>query len=169
MGAGSGTHGSGGGKKDNPFRDLAGTLAAVKDGYKLAAEAAARAFKSADGADPHPVAAETAVACAHMEAAARYVAAARLLARGIDLSSCGYLHKTYLRRIVALVGRSVALSAKSSKIMGRLPDLEVDENEAVDRMRRAKRLAAEGAERARATYDAMRAEMRGTDRDSDGE
>lgn len=161
MGAGGGTPDSDSGKNDSPFRDLAGTLAAVKDGYKLAAEAALRAYKTADGADPHSVAAETAVARAHMEAALRYVAAARMLARGIDLSSCGYLHKTYLRRIVALVGRSVALSAKSSRIMERLPDLEIDRNEAVDRVRRAKRLAAEGAERARSVYDSMRTETRG--------
>lgn len=149
--------GKGGGKKSNPLRDMAEMLAAVRDSHNLAAEAVLRAYKDADGADPHSVAAGAAVACAHMEAASRYMEAAGLLTRGIGLSSCGNLHTTYLRRIASLVGRSASLSAKSSKIMGSLPDVDQDEHEEIaDSMRLAKRLAAESAGRARAAYDGMR-------------
>lgn len=80
------------------------------------------AHKVAVATGAHLVAAEMAVACAHLEAAARYDSAARLLARRIDSSSGSnsVLSAAYGRRIMELLGRSVALSARTSRIVARM-------------------------------------------------
>ena len=160
MGREGGTPGKGGGKKDSPFRDMAGMFATAKGGHSEAAEAARLAYKAADGKSPHPVAAQAAVACAHLEAASRYAAAARLLARSMESNGCGNLRTHYIRRIAVLVRRSASLSAKASKIMGRLADDgNLRTHEYADSVRRARRLATRSAEDDRTTHKALRAAL----------
>ena len=161
MGKGGAAPGRGGGKKGSPYRDMAGIFAAARDVHRTAARAARLAYRSADGGSPHSVAAEAAVACAHMEAASRYAAAAEHLTRGMDANSCGNLRTNYIRRIAALARRSASLSAKASKIMGRLSDYDnLDRHEYADSVRMAQRLAAECAENDRSIHKALRAALR---------
>lgn len=101
---------------------LAPLLATLGSSHRRAASLARSTHKVAVAAGAHLVAAEIAVASAHMEAAARYDRAARLLARRLDSSSGSNsaLSAAYDRRIMALLGRSVALSTRASKIVARM-------------------------------------------------
>ena len=100
---------------------LAPLLATLGSSHRRAASLARSTHKVAVATGAHLVAVEIAVASAHMEAAARYDRAARLLARRIDSnSSNSVLSAAYGRRIMALLGQSVALSARASRIAARM-------------------------------------------------
>ncbi len=101
---------------------LAPLLATLGSSHRSVAALAHSTHKVAVATGAHLVAAEMAVASAHMEAAARYDRAAHLLARRIDSStiSRSALSAAYGRRIMALLGRSAALSARTSRIAARM-------------------------------------------------
>lgn len=126
--------------------------------HRIVASLAYCTHKVAVVAGAHLVAAEMAVASAHMEAAARYDSAAHLLARRLDSSSGSNsaLSAAYGRRIMALLGRSAALSAKTSRIVARMSRRIHDGLESAGDVRDVRDAIEENARRTRETREIVR-------------